>query len=156
VKLWKVILVTLVIFAAGAITGAVLARKAVAGGGRESLSQTNRWEQGLRPPDRLLRGDFVKRMQAELELSPEQVLEVETIVRESQARTRKLWEEISPQMRAEFKLTQDRLRELLTPEQQQQFEELLKKRRPARHEDRERREPPPGSEPPPASAPPAP
>jgi len=104
-----------------------------------------------------MRRDFIERVSEELDLSPEQRQEVEAVLSESQQRTRKLWEEISPQMRAEFKTTQEKIRALLTPEQQQQFETMLQKRHPPRGEDRDRRdrgpEGPPGP-PPPDSPPP--
>ncbi len=159
-KLWKVILVTLVIFSTGAITGGVVARKALGGASEKAghHSLTNRVAEGFRPPERLMRRDFVSGIRAQLELTPQQAEQMEAIVQDSQERTRKLWEEFSPQMRAELKRTQDRIRELLTPEQQKKFEELMKKRRPPRHEDRERREPGPGgpgnSPPPPEPRPP--
>ena len=158
-KLWKVILVTLVIFSTGAITGAVVARKTLPSTPETSwrASATNRMGQAFRPPDRLMRKDFVRRIQSELELTPEQADQMEAIVQESQARTRQLWEQVAPQLRAEFKATQERIQEVLTPEQEQRFEELMKKRRPTRHEERDRREPgpePPGGLPPPADIPP--
>lgn len=141
-NVWKVILVTLVIFSTGAITGGLLARKTTAHPPEESPphSSTNRTHQGFRP-DRMLRRDFLDRAQEELDLTPEQIGQLEVIVSESQARTRELWEEFAPQMRAEFKATQEKIRALLTPEQRKQFEQLMKNRRPPRRGDGERREP---------------
>jgi Spy/CpxP family protein refolding chaperone len=144
VKYWKIILVTLVIFSTGVVTGALVARRTqrAEAGLPWRHAATNRVEQGARLPERWMRRDFVSRIQSELELTPEQAGQMEAIVRESQARTRQLWDEFSPQIRAEFKDTQARIREVLTPEQQRGFEEILKRRRPPRHEDHET--PPPG------------
>ena len=83
----------------------------------------------------------------ELSLTTEQKEQIEAILRESQERTRALWEEISPQMRAEFQATQEKIRDVLTPEQQQQFEELMKKGREPRRGDRDRRRPGPDEPP---------
>jgi len=156
VSVWKVILATVVIFSTGVITGGLIARKTYAPAPPPEVhSTTNRPSQGFRP-DRRMRRDFIERVSEELDLSPEQRQEVEAVLSESQQRTRKLWEEISPQMRAEFEATQDKIRALLTPEQQQQFETMLQRRHAPRGEDRDRRdrgpEGPPG--PPPPDGPP--
>jgi len=156
VNIWKVILVTLVIFSAGVITGSLATRRTLPSpeGETASNSQTNRPSQGFRP-DRMMRRNFIERVGQELALTPEQTTQIEAVLRESQERTRQLWEEISPQMRAEFQATQEKIRELLTPEQQQQFEELMQKHRPPRREDRDRRQPGPDQpprEPPPPGA----
>lgn len=153
-KVWKVILVTAVIFASGVVTGGLVARKTLAPAQpQEFQSSTNRPGQAFRP-DRRMRRDFVERVAEELELTPEQSAQIEAILRESQERTRKLWEAVSPQMRAEFKATQEKIRAVLTPAQQQQFEELMKRRHPPRGQDRGRREP--GPEGPPGPPPPQP
>lgn len=159
-NVWKVILVTLVIFSTGVITGGLAARKTAAPPPETSLqnSSTNRPHQSLKP-DRMHRRNFLLRATEELGLTPDQIEKIETIVSASQIRTRELWEEFSPQMRAEFKATQTEIRALLTPEQQEQFEQLMDKRRSSRRGDGERRRPPPEAdpehpEPPPAEPPP--
>lgn len=158
-NLWKLILVTLVIFSTGAITGGLVARKTAAVPPDVSSGQsvTNRPPQGFRP-DRMLRRDFLERAQAELELTPEQMEQVEMIVSESQVRTRELWEEFAPQMRAEFRVTQEKIRALLTPDQQAEFEQLMLKRRHPRRGEGDRRRPgmdaDPQSGPPPPPEPP--
>ena len=143
-NVWKVILVTLVIFVTGAITGGLVTRRTSSAPQETSLrpSSTNRLHQGFRP-DRMLRMDFIERAQHELALTPEQMREIEGILSASQARMRELWEEFSPQMRTEVKAAQQNIRELLTPEQRKQFEELMKKRRATRRGDWGRRGPEP-------------
>jgi Spy/CpxP family protein refolding chaperone len=142
VNVWKVILVTMVIFATGAITGGLVVRKTSSESAAEPgrPSATNRLHQAFRP-ERMLRMDFIDRAQQELALTPEQMQQIEVILSESQARTREIWEEFSPQMRAEVKSTQQKIRDLLTPEQRGQFEELMKRRRAPRRADWERRGP---------------
>jgi Spy/CpxP family protein refolding chaperone len=85
--------------------------------------------------------EFINRAREELELTPEQMVQIEVLVTEGQERTRALWEEFSPQIRAELKSIQEEIRALLTPEQRVQFEALIKKRRPPRRGDREWRGP---------------
>jgi len=89
--------------------------------------------------------DFVTRAREELDLTQEQREQIETIVKESQARTRAYWEQCSPQIRAEFKATQNKIREVLTPEQCEKFEQIMKQRRPSHREDRGRKRPDPDS-----------
>jgi hypothetical protein len=140
VNVWKVILVTLVIFSSGVITGSLATRKTATPATElpSRHSSTNR--PGLGRPDRMLRMDFITRAQEELSLTPQQMEELEGIVHDGQTRTRALWEEFSPRMRAEFNATQEQIREVLTPEQREQFEEIIKKRQASRRGDRERRE----------------
>ncbi len=151
-NIWKVILVTLVIFGAGVITGGVVARRTHSQPGGESWrhSSTNRMGQGFRP-EKVLRMEFITRAREELELTPEQIEQIELVVKESQTRTREIWEQVSPQMRAEVKAAQDRIRDLLTPAQRVTFEELMKQRRPSRNPERERHEPGPSPAPQPRS-----
>ena len=135
-NLWKVILVTLVIFSTGVITGTLVSRKTPKPGWEPA--STNRPSSGVRP-DRRLRMEFITRAREELQLTPQQFAEIEEIVTEGQTRMSELWEEFSPQMRGEFDATQDRIREVLTPGQLEQFEELIRKRRSSRHGDRDKR-----------------
>jgi Spy/CpxP family protein refolding chaperone len=138
VNVWKVILVTLVIFSAGAITGSLVTRQALLNVEpfAEHHSTTNRHGPGR--PERMMRMEFLTRAETQLDLTPEQIIQIEEIVQDGQARTRTLWEEVSPRMREEFKTTQDRIREVLTPIQRDRFEELLKKRMGPRRGDRDR------------------
>jgi len=132
VKYWKVILATMVIFAAGVLTGGVLAWR---------LEQANLLRRAHRTQPASPGGwrfEFLRRAQRELDLSPEQRERVDKILKESQERTRAIFEPISPQIRAEMLRTKDEFRKVLTPEQQKRFDELLK--RPSHS--REQRKPP--------------
>ena len=146
---WKVILATLVIFAAGVVTGGLLVnhverqrakppRHAVHPGvprppePRPGLPM--RPEESSRPPGpagylpRGLRMDLLERLDREVHLTPEQRERIEKILAEGQERNRQLWERILPEIRREMQQTHERIRAVLNPEQQQRFEELMKQR----------------------------
>jgi Spy/CpxP family protein refolding chaperone len=119
---WKVILATMVIFACGVITGALLT-KTLAGGKQQAASNTN-------PP--LARGAVLqmqKVLDKQLDLSDEQREQVGRIMKASQARTQPLWDKIAPQMTAEVKQVREEIHEVLTPEQWKKFTDLMKHNR---------------------------
>jgi len=153
VKRWNVILATAVIFGTGVVAGTFLSRNLAAPtpdlihrpGDRPHSGSSQR-------PDRKHRTEFIMRVQEELDLTPEQRTNIEQIVRESQERTRALWEEFSPKLRAEYKSAQQEIRKVLTEEQRAKFEELMKQHRPPKPEGSRPHPHPPGApaEPPPA------
>ena len=99
-KPWKVILATLVIFVAGMVTGGLATKRLQP----EPLA--------TKTPANLQRYDLLRRMEKRLELTPPQQERIEQIVRESQERTKKAWEQVRPIIRDEFQRVQDRIREL--------------------------------------------
>lgn len=121
-KAWKVILAALVLFAAGAITGAVVARWQA-----HRAYQAEQSKRSPLPPTAWQRLEFLRRAQRDLSLNDEQKTRIDGLLKDSQERFRKLWEPIAPQARTEFETLRDRIRAELTPEQQQRFDELLKK-----------------------------
>ncbi len=121
---WKIILATIVIFAAGVLTGGILSRRLQQANLIRRPSQ-HRVAQPASPSG--WRFEFLRRAQRELDLSPEQRHQVDEILKASQERTRAIMEPVSPQIRAEMQRTKDEFRALLTPEQQKRFDELLKK-----------------------------
>lgn len=141
---WKVILATLVIFVAGVITGGLvvgLAEQAMqhpkrfwpfwlqathgqnnAPGSREPARL-----QGLpNPVPRVLRKDFLQKLDREVHLSADQHERIEKIIKEGQERTRQLSEPIAPLMREELTKVREGIRSILTPEQFARFEGLVK------------------------------
>ncbi len=152
---WKVILATLVIFAAGVVTGGLLVSH-VERHRAKTLRATLR-QPAWRPieprpgtiirPDepgrggpttylpRGLRMDLLERLDREVRLSPEQRERIEKILAEGQERNRQLWERIQPEIRREIQQTHERIRAVLDPEQRQKFEELMKQRPPRKPED---------------------
>ena len=112
-KVILVVLATLVIFSTGLVTGLMVMKQ-------------------MPKPAFVLAGapapqpgfgmqQFLRRMQGELELTPEQHQRVGAILRETQERTRGL-------ARAEFGKVQDQIRAELKPGQREKFERLLKER----------------------------
>ena len=151
-KIWKVILATIVIFGAGLVTGGLLV--GFADGARErrhhwfamhdpkfhppTFSNTNapggsNREPGKlslpfgKPPGRGMGKEFLERLDRELKLAPEQRRSVGKILDESQTRTKELWEKIAPEMRDEMKRSREKMRGVLTPDQNQRLDELMKR-----------------------------
>jgi Spy/CpxP family protein refolding chaperone len=152
VKEWKVILATLVIFGAGVVTGGLLVHQTqrpagrpfpVFGGGQLQPGQPGQF--GQRVPPNEQRTEFLRHITRQLELTPEQREKVEAIIRDSQQRTKNLWEPVAAKMGAELRKTDDRIREVLTPEQRQKFDEMRARLRDNRPEKMMNR--PPGAPP---------
>ncbi len=120
---WKAIAATIVIFAAGVLTGGMLSWRL------QESSLARRPPHRASPPSSPAgwRIEFLHRAQRELELSPEQRQNVDKILKESQERSRTIMEPVAPQLRAEMQRAKAEFRSLLTPDQQKRFDELLKK-----------------------------
>ena len=123
---WKVIFATMVIFGAGVVTGGLLVRNT-------SLSQTPHPSapQAVTRPFQpggagFVRMEFLRRAERELNLTVEQREQVDKILRDSQERTKKLMEPVTPQIRQELQQTKEQFLAVLTTEQRARFEELLK------------------------------
>jgi len=123
VNTWKVILATMVIFAAGVLTGGILTRSV----DRAMLLRRPHLVRPTQPSPGGLRLDFLRRVQRELDLDSDQREKIDRVLKESQERSRKIMEPISPQLRQEFQRAKDEFRAVLTAEQQTKFEDLLKK-----------------------------
>jgi hypothetical protein len=144
VNSWKVILATLVIFAAGVITGGLLVtctdgiqrhqRKAAFLEAQRQAAQkpgTNTPPRVIRvpvPPNIILRKEFLERLDHELKLNAEQHERIEKIIGEGQDRVKKITDTIEPQVHEQLAEARERIRAELTPEQQDLFLELLKRR----------------------------
>jgi Spy/CpxP family protein refolding chaperone len=128
VNSWKVILATMVIFAAGVVTGGVLVRKTMLRPERAP----HRLQAVQRPPVTFtpgnMRVEFLRRAQRDLELTAEQQARVEEILKRSQERSRKTMEVIAPKLREEVQKTREEFREVLTAEQRAEFDKLWKQR----------------------------
>lgn len=126
---WKVILATLVIFGAGVVTGGLLvsytvhsnlvvtAPRPISGA---TVQGTNPWMQRAR--------DLLRRMDRELDLTPEQHQRIEKLIAESAERTRALWKPIAPQMNKEMQMLHRDIRDELNSDQRSKFDELFKQR----------------------------
>ncbi len=132
---WKVILATMVIFACGVITGAMVTRSerppiAVESATNQPVLAVN--PRNPAPPGwQMQRLEFFKRMEKQLDLAPEQREQIDKIMKESQERTKPLWEQIAPQMGEELKRVRQEVNKVLTPEQRKKMNELMRRGRKA-------------------------
>jgi hypothetical protein len=123
---WKVILATMVIYACGVITGAVLTgamlRKARPAPSAVSMRARN-------PSEAVLQMQRV--LDRQFDLSAGQREDIANILKASQERTKPLWDKIAPEMTDEVKKVHEEIRSVLTPEQWRKFMELMKRKRKA-------------------------
>jgi hypothetical protein len=113
----------MVIFAAGVVTGGMVSWR-IQRANFILRQRAARLAQPVSPGG--LRFEFLRRAERELDLSPEQRERIDQVLKESQERTRKIMEPISPHLRQELKRTKEEFRAVLTTEQQQKFDELIK------------------------------
>lgn len=144
---WKVILATLVIFAAGVVTGGLLVSHA-------NSAQRPRWQnprpgqadssrrpvepgtgrEAIRPPGvpgavpQFLRKEFLENLNREVNLTADQRTRIEQIIREGQERNRQFWERVAPELRKEIADTRRQIQAVLRPDQRARFDELMKQR----------------------------
>lgn len=114
-KVWKVILATIVIFAAGAFAGGVLVK---------TFSAPTRQVPPV--PDGLTQQRFQERLKRELQLTADQTNRIDKIFSESRERMKLLWGLIGPEVQKELQEVRNNIRAELTPEQREKFEQLLK------------------------------
>ena len=129
---WKVILATMVIFACGVITGAMVSRTLVTRTEERPLaaaSALSRMAAG--PVLQMQRAEFFKRLDKQLDLSAGQRDQIGKILKASQERTQPLWDQIAPQMSDELKKVREEIRGVLSPEQWKKFGEMMRGNRKA-------------------------
>jgi hypothetical protein len=129
VKIWKVIFATIVIFAAGALAGGILARNF-----RVSALASSPPVPGVLSQER-----FQTRLKKELLLSADQTNRIDKIFGESNERIKILWGLIGPEVQKERQEVRENIRAILNPGQREKFEQLLKE--PPRRPDGQRRGP---------------
>ena len=112
-----VVLATVVIFAAGVVTGSLVTRKAA----RSPMSQPfwGRFEMTRRAVDELGRRG---------ELTPEQHLRLEEIIRDHQELIADYFNILEPDVQQLFRKMREDIRAELSPEQRRQFEEMARRR----------------------------
>jgi hypothetical protein len=116
VKIWKVIFATIVIFAAGALTGVMFVK-----------SRTPQIVASTPPiPPILSQQRFQQKLRKELQLSGEVTNRIDKIFAESNARIKIIWDLLGPEMQKELREVRENIRTELTPEQREKFEQLLK------------------------------
>lgn len=135
---WNVILATIVIFAAGVITGGLLVdhvkhqpqvRHVMEPGPKPSMSanETNEMPGPLRA--QILNKQFVGQLSEELQLTKEQREQIGKIISQGQQNTHNLWKIVGPQFQLIWRDTRVQIRQVLTPEQRKKFETLMREQR---------------------------
>lgn len=120
---WKVILATLVIFSSGLAVGALLSKKSRP----DPIPQPfQRGHTNTPAAWNLLQRELIRKLDRELDLTSEQRLRVEKILKESQERTKQIREKIAPELRDEVKNVREQIKAELTPEQQEKYEKSMK------------------------------
>jgi hypothetical protein len=183
VNLWKIILATLVIYAAGVVTGGLLVNYTDSPRGHHPHPTAPRPPEvrlaenrpPLAPPqvsvgtnnppheggnsNRLafpfgnrafsregmerMNRDFLDRLDRELQLTPDQHKDVAHLMDEGQKHAKEVWDKVAPEMREVMKTTNEKIREVLTPEQKKHFEELMKFKQPKLLKDKDGKLSPP-------------
>jgi Spy/CpxP family protein refolding chaperone len=146
-KPWQVCLVLIAIFAAGGISGGLVAYRVA--------------RRHAPPPPEVWVARQIEHVARELQLTPEQKEHIQPIVKRTTEELGKLRRQSMPAVHSILERMETDIAEQLTPEQRTKFEQILKQRREARkqmqgqrgpHGARERPPgPPPGEKPPPAS-----
>ncbi len=141
VNAWKIILATMVIFGTGVVTGGLLVLHA-----DRARPRVARPAPVVRPGQQNspgnMRLEFLRRMERELGLTPEQQKRVDALIKESQERTKRLMEPVSPQLRQEVQRAREEFRDLLTPEQRKRFDDIQRQQRLQREPKRQPTNPP--------------
>ena len=99
----------------------------------------------------VMRIEFLRRMERDLDLTPEQRAPIDKVLQEGQERMKKLMDTVEPRRREEFMKTMEEFRAVLTPEQQKRFDELVKQQQQRTRE--QRKAAPPRERPPQTPAP---
>jgi hypothetical protein len=126
VNTWKLILATMVIFGTGVVTGGLLVQHVQHGRDRRPQRSVNTVRTAQPSTPGVMRFEFLRRMERELDLTPQQHEPIDRILQEGQERMKKLMETIEPHRREELKRTMEEFRGVLTPVQQIRFDELAK------------------------------
>ena len=133
---WKVILATLVIFCSGLVTGAVLVKQF----STKPHTQHRVQQAGNQPAPPAAwhnqQRELMRRMDKELNLTPEQRDRIDKILRESQERTKPIREKIAEEMKS----VREQIRTELNPEQREKYEASLKKMAAKKEEKKEEKQ----------------
>lgn len=131
----------MVIFGAGVVTGGLLVGKTSPPAMiRQAMPQAQRAPTFAVPNVGGVRIEFLRKMQRELDLTPQQRTEVDRILTQSHERTRRLMEPITPQLREEVQRARERFRAVLTEGQKDRFDAMLKHQERGRDPRRDRPE----------------
>lgn len=141
----------MVIFGTGVVTGGLLVRHVEHGRERRPQHAGGLVRPAQPTSAGVIRIEFLRRVERELELTAEQREPIERIIKEGQERTKKIMDTVEPRRREEFKKTMEEFRAVLTPEQRKRLDALMKQQQQRARELRKAalpREHPPQSPPP--------
>jgi hypothetical protein len=113
-KVIWVVLATVVIFAAGVVTGGLVVQQRL-----HTLPQPS--------PVYFNRFEAARRAANQLELTPEQRVRIDRAIRQSQDQIADYFQILEPDIRDTFRQMRERIRTELTPEQRRVFEERLQR-----------------------------
>src|ERR1035438_7716465 len=116
----------MVIFGTGVVTGGLLVRHAAPPWVRRPQRVNDAARPAQATPAGMMRIEFLRRLERELDLTAEQREPIDKVLKEGQERTKKLMETVEPRRREEFKRTMEEFRAVLTPEQRSQLADLMK------------------------------
>jgi len=120
---WKPILAVLVIFAAGVVTGGLTVKLRQP----SRIPHRNTPVKSVSPlPREAQLRELSRRMQKELDLTPEQRERVEAIIHDSQERMKAFWDLVGPKVREEFREMRQKIRGELTVGQRKKFEDIMR------------------------------
>ena len=123
----------MVIFGTGVVTGGLLVRHVQH---KRPQHPANAVRPAPAPSAGVMRIEFLRRMEWELDLTPEQREPIDKILKEGQERTKQLMETVEPRRREELKKTIEEFRVVLTPEQRKRFDALVKQQQQRTREQR--------------------
>lgn len=143
---WKVILATVIIFAAGVLTGAFVVQRFQRPERPGILPPPHvRPQQELVPTPWFVRREFLDRMERHLQLNQDQYERIAKILQASQERTRAIVGRVGPEIQDELRHVRRQIRSELTPEQARKFDEMQRhpRRPPGAPDSTDNRRPPP-------------
>jgi protein CpxP len=141
----------MVIFGTGVVTGGLLVQHVQHGRDRRPQRPVNAVRPAQPSSPGAMRFEFLRRMERELDLTPQQREPIDRILQEGQERMKKLMDTVEPRRREELKKTIEEFRAVLTPEQRKRFDDLQKQQQ---QRSREQHKATPPREHPPQSPPP--
>jgi len=126
----------MVIFGTGVVTGGLLVHHAGKGRDRRPQRSANVFRPGQPLTAGVMRLEFLRRMERELEVTPQQREPIDRILKEGQERTKKVMETVEPRRREEFRKTIEAFRAVLTPAQRKRLDALIKQQQQRTREQR--------------------
>ncbi len=126
----------MVIFGTGVVTGGLLVHHADRSHERRPPRPGGTVRPASPSPAGVMRMEFLRRMERELDLTPQQREPIERILKEGQERTKKIMDTVEPRRREEFKKTVEEFRAVLTPEQRDRLDAIVKQQQQRAREQR--------------------